>query len=612
MDYEAWHNKIDATLQWRQKYWNGDKAWKRFLALYRGDHWRTSRYNEGFLDPDSDVPRDRITVNFTGSTIQLAKSFLIKGSPKFVIKPRPALNAQDVQKAVVSAMLQQEVLNYEYEQQEMHPQLKSAILDSIIIGHGITKTGFTTKKPIAKDKKVGQLDTKEYIQDETAYVERINPFRFLFDVENECFNQLDNVGWCAEIFFRNITDVINDDTYNKKIRGQLKRGEEKADTYQSVLYQPSEYSYNKGDNTETDLAVCYEVWDKKRNKYYVFLSGVIEPLIETEWPYDYLDGFPYEKTDFIPVPNEHYGLGIPAWIEDQQLELNRVRTSMYDHRRRFNRKYLVQEGALEPGEKQKLISGDTGTIIMTTGGPNSVAPLQELKIPSDAFGVESTIKADIMELTGVDQLARGGQLPGRTSAAEINARQSYVNLKLDDRVESVDKFVLKNGKKVLQHIKTNTKVDRVMQIAGPLGQTWIRFSPEDIRSEFDITMDTVSAPKIDEVADRQQALQIFQLIMSNMQTIMQLKIPINFQELFAWLFGKFGEKDISRFFSGAVPTIDQIQGGGNLNGQLGNQTLGTLNGEPPPVMDANQLRNQVSGNLSGGGFNVAPQQGGLQ
>jgi hypothetical protein len=120
-------------------------------------------------------------------------------------------------------------------------------------------------------------------------------------------------------------------------------------------------------------------------------------------------------------------------------------------------------------------------------------------------------------------------------------------------------------------------------------------------------MDTISAPKTDEMADRQQRIQIFQLIMQNLPVIQQSKIPINIAELFRWLLDSFGEKDISRFMS-APP--EQMQGGDEQpNTALNLQSQSNAN--PPSVINSAQLRNQLAGAQSGGGFNINP-SGGIQ
>lgn len=597
-DYEKWHKTIDNALRQRDQYWNGDRAWKRFIALYRGDHWRTSKYNDSFLEPDSEFPRDRITVNVTISTILLAKSFLVNNHPKFIIEPRPILDSSEVQRAVVSSMLQQEVLNYEWKERNMHFQCKESVLDALVIGHGITKDGFTFKKDTAKNpKKSGDIEQKDFISDESPYVERINPFLFLFDTDHQNYRQLDAGNWVVEIFFRCRDDVLANDRYDDRVLNRIRSGTDSPETVNLGYKYNSTSTFGTETNIDANRDILYQIWDKKYRRVYTLIRGVEGALEDYEWPYDYLDGFPYTKLDFIPVPNEHYGLGIPYIIEDQQLELNRIRTTMFDHRRRFNRKYQVLENMVEQSEVNKLISGETGTIIMVKQ-QNAIQPVQEGKIPSDSFNVEGVIKSDINELSGVDKLARGGDLPSRTSAAEIEARKQFTNLKLDDRSEDVDVFYTNNGRKVLQHIKSNYRQDKVIKISGIKGQMWVEFSPDDIKGEFDISMETVSAPQVDEVADRQQAIQIFQLIMQNLQFIIQSGLQFNFQELFKWIFEKFGEKDISRFFAAGSP-IAGVQPEGQEQPNTALNTMQQQMPQMPQQMTASNLRSQLQGGMAG-------------
>lgn len=591
IEYSDWHRIIESTLEWRSKYWNGDRAWKRFMALYRGDHWRTSKYSSAQLDPDSDRPRDRVTVQVTGQNVLIAKSFLVKQRPKFVINPK---RPEDV----VACQLKQAVLNYEWKERKMQRQIRRAVLDAIVIGHSIIKTGYTYKKDIGRKKSDGEVIYNENIKDDSPFIERINPLLFLFDVENSDNGDLDTASWCAQIFFCCKEDVLANNKYNKKVLSSIEDGEYQPETIEANL-SSSDKTWNDENGKR---CILYEVWDKKHYKYYIFCKGVEDPLLETDWPYDYLEGFPYEKLDFIPLINEPYGVGIPYFIEDQQHELNRIRTSMFDHRRRYNRKYTVVKNGMEPSEITKLVQGETGTVL-EINMPNAIGIVPEMTVPKNAYDQEQVIKNDIRELSGIDQIERGGALPGRTSAAEVQARQQASSIKLDDRVEDVDYWVERIGTKTLQHTEANYNTDRVIKIAGPSGAMWVQYSAEDIQGEFDMEVETMSAPRIDEVTDRQQAIQVFQLVMQNFQFLQQAQVPIDMGELFKWILGKFDEKDISRFFplAGQIspPITTQLQSNTTLNAaQLQPPT-------PPNITTASDLKAGLSGAQSnGGGYSV--------
>src|ERR1700740_2860062 len=80
--YKLWQDRIKRAHKLREKSWNGDKKWLRMLRLVRGDHWSiTDAYDD--INPTSEEPRDRITVNKVGSLVDDFLAFLVARPPTF-------------------------------------------------------------------------------------------------------------------------------------------------------------------------------------------------------------------------------------------------------------------------------------------------------------------------------------------------------------------------------------------------------------------------------------------------------------------------------------------------------------------------------------------------
>lgn len=583
--YETWLSRLRTTLAWRQGHWNGDKNWDRAYDMFRSMHWRDR--DTGNPLPSSDAVRDRITVNITGSSILNIVPFLMKSRAEFVLKPRTAEGVQ-------SAKIQQELLNYEYLEKDMQSQIKKSVYDGVIIGHGVVKTGFVLELNEGATRSDGAINYKDYIKKQAPFIQRINPKLFLMD-PNASEQNLETARWCAEIFFVPLPDLMADDTYSASVRNKIKSGEYTPMTRDSMKWgRDSEEILRMGDAPDanlpdTDLVIMYEVWDKKFNKYYIYAENVPEPLKEKAWPYPYLDGFPYIKFDYIPVPNEPYGVGIPFWIEDQQFELNRVRTSLFEHRRRFNRKYEVLKN-VDESEKIKLVEGEDGTLI-NVDQMGSIAPIPDAAISSDLQLTEGIIRQDIQELTGADALIRGGALPSRTTAGEVSTRANLFRLKLDDRAEAVDKFVLTIGTQVLQHIKANYVKPDVVRVVGAAGFFWMPFSNEDIQADVDVSMESIAAPEIDPLMDRQQAMEVLQVVGQWLPLIQAGLVQVDLNQLFKWAMEKLGIKDSGRFFAASLIPQPPLQeqspegGGGAVPVQQVAQTPAAPTGESRSAQD---------------------------
>lgn len=558
-----WQGILDRTRRYRNQHVNGDKAWLRYTRLYRGQHWRHGRIDD--WDPDSDQPRERITVNQTLSIILNTVPFLVKRRPKFLLTPR---RPQDIQ----SVTLQQELLNYVWGEFDMQKQLRRAVLDSTVIGHGILKTGFTLEIDESINPQVeGDQEYRQYIRKEQPFIQRVSPFRFYFDPEAP-EHDLDSAAWAIEIIFKPLRDVLLNKRYDRQTRMMIRRGMVEPTRATSYLRTVTESGFQlddqliADDDPALDRLVLFEVWDKRAGKYYVFAHGVPRPLIErNEWPYPYLEGFPYTMLPYIPVIDDPYPLGIPATIEDQQLELNRNRTMQFQHRRRFNRKYVLNQRAFDDPEDNaiKLTNGGDGTVLIAKDeAAGAVHVVEDAQLPVDSLRVEDIIKGDLREITGADELIRGGQLPSRTSATEINSRERLFGLKLDDRVSQVDDAVHRVGRQVLQHMKANFVQDQVLRIAGPRGVHWKTFTVEDIQAEYDMTIESTSAQRQNEDTIRQQKLQVFQHVMQSLPLFQALgQTPaIDPTALLKWVLESFNDtQDIGRFFSSILQDAPPLQ-----------------------------------------------------
>jgi len=606
-DYDIWLSRIDNALRWRQNYWNGDRNWNRAYDMFRGIHWRDRDNN---IDgPASDQLRDRITVNKTQSSILNVVPFLMTTHPEFQGKARQPSKT-------VSVQLQTAKLNYEYNQRDMNKQVKASVYDSVICGHGICKIGYVFEIDSSKSKADGEIEYASYVTQDHPFVRRVSPFFFLID-PTASENNIETARWVAELYFKTERDILANERYSKTVRNKIKNG-----TY-DLKYRQSTLGANATDQPflsnltnqtddpklpESQLVMLSEVWDKKYKKYYVFADGVREPLIEKDWPYNYIDNFPYVKLDYVPLPDELYGIGIPYQIEDQQFELNRNRTYAFDHRRRFSARKYEALANLDESELNKLIEGEDGTIIRVPQ-IGSVSPIPDAPMPQDVQLVEGMINADIQDATGLDALIQGRNLPSRTTSGEVSTRTSLFRLKLDDRVDAVDDFILKIANQVLQHIKANFTQQEAIELLGEQGAYWETLTPEMIKEEVDIFMETVSAPKVDPLLDRQQRLQIWQIATQMLPLIQQGLIKLDLNKLFGWVLESFGIKDIGRFYAPALTPQPPLQEQ-TVNQQQGQQTAqGQAIQQSAP--DFSSLYQQIGGApiTNGSGMQLGAQNG---
>jgi len=565
--YKLWIERLEATKKWRKKRKNGDIAWERARRIFAGDHWMM----DDAIDPTAENPRRKITVNITASIIQDFLPYLLRRNPEFILEPKRSDGDEIVEER---ARHTSALINHYFVEHKMQKQLRKSVLDGLIIGHGIMKTGYNLEVDVPtadKPDTQGRVQYDDYVRAEAPVMRRVDPLMFFFDPQAPG-RDLETSRWAAEVFFAPLQDVVHNKVYSKKVRSGISGGKISFTSFQS-------YKQGEGDEEEVnpvqwqsltddeakafEMIVLVEVWDKKFDKYFIFPWGVAEPLMEEPLKFPYLDGLPFAKFDFQENPEEPFGTGLVHAIENQQLELDRVRTNEYDHRRKHGKvKYAVLKNMLDEVDFAKLLSG-SDEVVQTKAAPNEV--IQALfapPLPADNYKVQGNIMEDIRQLTGQDQLQMGGELPSRTTAREISARQNVAGLKAQERIGRVDDFVHMIGTQLLQHLQANITTDKMVRIVGPQGHAvWQKLSVDDIKEEYDLEVISSSKEEHDPMAEREQRMTVMSAILQQLPILMQMGWQVNVPELLFFTMEAFDQsrQKMETFITKVPPQPDPAQ-----------------------------------------------------
>lgn len=540
---KVWYDRITDLTDWLgQHHWNGWKSWRAAYELDRLIHWASKKMDDQNLTSESE-DISKITVPLIANHIRNLVPFLYVKDPTFYAMPSDPKNLR-------SALAQMDYLNYAWREYKMGKQVKKAILDAAIIGHGICKTGWNLElyeTDNLSDK--GILTYQDYIKRECPFVRRVNPFLFFFDRFSPEFD-LASARWCGELIVMPIQDIVDCDLFDKELRNDLMTHEiepytveqwktaafkNSGDDQTNFLFSPK---HGKGKENEgydpTTLALIYEIHDKKFNQIITLLASsgsekIQRALRVRDNPHDYLNDFVYEKVDFEEVPNEPYGIGHARYLIDIQKQINRSRNKMYAITRMFNPKwYHSGPEPLAESESQKLKSDIPGDVI--NGNPGStLVPLQTPTISSDLYQMSSILDKDFSELSGDDILTRGGLLPSRTSAEEVRERARLRGLRLETNVQNTYEFTLNIGRKIVMHAQKYLEKETAVYVIGRPGVMVNTVRPRDMESYFNLDMSIISktADTPDVIAQKFQ--QLFTLFTNPnfLQLLAQYQIPID-------------------------------------------------------------------------------------
>jgi hypothetical protein len=513
---KRYRNRLSHAKRWREE--SGlDKTWERMLDLYKGKH-----FPKGIND------EDRIAINIAFSTINVIFPSITVNHPKIEVM---ANNPKDEDRAVIT----EAVINYWWRHYNFRTPFRRAAKDFLTVGHGWIKVGYKfaeAEEDLAEGERrdkfeemVSQADqfamenpdmanevptdeeiaanvpsSKMVILEDRPYLERVSPFDMFVDPEA---TSLDDAKWIAQRIIRPIEEVKADNRYSSRVRRDLK-----ADSVLSSDWLTQDQKRKV--DSDVQRVTVWEFYDLQRETISVFAEGGDDFLIDPqEMPYEF--GHPYEFIANYEIPDEFYPVGDLEMIEAPQQELNKTRSQMMNHRKKYGRKYLYRASALGPEGRQGLESNEDNIAIEVIDDNQPlgdvILPVPITPMSSDLYQYSQIIEADMDKVSGVNEYARGATPEVRRTATEAAMIQDASNARSADKLALIELAIGNIARKVVQLAQQYMTGDQAARIVGAEGQQyWFDFSSEDIEGEFDFQVEGGSTQPQNDTFRRQQAV----------------------------------------------------------------------------------------------------------
>lgn len=455
-----WHGRI-SNADKEYKSWESEFECRNLYDYYEGKQWKRR-------SDSSNINYKPYVLNLFHSTIEIKLASYLFQRPSFVISPEPGHSHWDLDFAVQSAQIKQDVLNTIVKNKNLKfaRHLKLAALDSFF-RFGIIEVGYAAdwRNPLKEDIQLRswedsdiQEEKDRVVRDEEVpinerfFIKRIKPERFRVSVSDS--EDLEDQEWVGYYQFY-YTDTL------KKTKG-IKFPEEYDSQYVSSDYQAHEElrkSNRVGDGANR-RAVCkvWHIWDNisKERKMLLADSEYTElwsqeflrlPLLDLRWI--------HRSNGFYPIPPTY------NWLSPQD-EINESREQIRSYRRRFTRKFQAVQGAVEPEELEKFASGPDGVII-NVKQPNAISPIDNPEIGPTFENALIQAKDDFVIVTGTSAEARpGGDRETATKSKIADARSQ-----IRENAEQLDfsEFVCLVGREIL--VQSQEKL---------VGGLWVKYS----------------------------------------------------------------------------------------------------------------------------------------
>jgi hypothetical protein len=557
--------QTDLAEKWRRE--EGlDALWQRLRDLYR---LRSI--------PKGLSTEDRIHIAVAFATVNAIAPSVAVNTPKMTVNARqPEFDAM--------AEIIETVVNYWFRHLDLTDELRLTVKDSIIFGHGWAKVTWlqrTEQQDIHPEKfeqmysdRLAQADEhaaqnpdnaanlpsdddiynsmptgEEVVTEDRPKVERVSPFDMFVDPEA---TSLRNAKYIIQRIIRPLEDAQSDPMYEKATAKALKGSSALKDKFLPRKTGADDTVDRQG----AARVVIYEHYDLTRGTLCVYADEGDGFLVKPrEMPYPF--GHPFLFLPNYEVPDYFYPIGDLEALEPLQKELDKTRSQMMNHRKRYARKYLAKKEAFDQKARNALSSERDGEVILVNDGTEldeAIKPLDQVPLPPEAYNYSDIIANDLDRVSGVNEYMRG-QLPEiRRTATEASIIQDAANSRAADKLSRVEKFYAQVAAHMVSLAQTFMASEQVVRVAGRDGeQYWLQFEPEDIQGEHDFEVEAGSTQPQNDSVKRQQVLQMLQVMGPFIGTVLDPHEMARYA-----LQEGFGVKNPERFM--IPPMVDPMTG----------------------------------------------------
>jgi hypothetical protein len=303
----------------------------------------------------------------------------------------------------------------------------------------------------------------------------------------------------------------------------------------------------------------WEVYNRKDGLVYTLCDGYPDFLREPASPEVYTDRF-WPWWPLTLNETDHEAMVFPPsdvkLIRDMQMDYNRGRQGIREHRRAARPKTVVAAGMVDQEDLEKLSNHPDNAIIELNGlqpGQKVEDLLQAFRGPPidpNLYEVEQTF-TDMMRVSGI-QDANIGATGGSPSATQSNIAEASRATAMGSNIDDIDDLLSGIARTGSQILLQECSADTVKRIVGE-GAMWPDMSRQQISDELWLQIEAGSTGRPNQAQEIANAERLFPLL---------LQIPgIKPEWLAKELIKRLDDKlDITNAFQSMLPSIIAMNG----------------------------------------------------
>jgi hypothetical protein len=583
---QLWQNRIKQANEYYD-IWANKYQVSQLEEYYYGHQWEMDG------DGDSKHQYNPYTSNRIFVAIDVKMPGLLFQDPVFSVEPRPSKQEWDESNSSERAQLREDVINYFSTSGflGLAEEAELAILDAFF-RFGVMEVGYSAdwidnpdrgKPLLTSDNEEVTNGEGEIIkqppripQQERIFVKRIPSNRFrVSSLDHQKLKRCDWFGYWEYARTDDITTNPNFEVAEFDI----------VSTHQSEFGSPEALRDELDQQVEQGkLTKLWKIWDVRSRQKLYFADGVTKLLRKT--PFKRLPIFPLKFRErllgFYPLPVTY------NWMAPQD-ELNETRESARVHRRRFQRKYITNEGA-------------------NHANPNtSIAPMPNADLGAQHFEQLAGSVQDFDTIAGTPVTSRQERSKGTATEASIEDKRATIR-ESRDRV-LIAKWLSDIGKEILLQAKekltqpfwiklSQASEDDFSQIE-EIEERWEQINSEELGDEdFDVNISVSSLSPLTQDQEKRKFIEFlsiltqFPMISMSPLLVQEAANKVGYRNSkVLGIFQKFAQAQQLALMAKAEQSGGGGEGGAG-GGQLGQRTV--AQNQP---QDLEEVRNEL-GNLT--------------
>lgn len=510
IDDNIWMDRINSADRY-YKQWEALFKCKILEQYYEAVMWKSQR----------ELGYNPYVINKFFENIAIKVAEFMPTMPVFQVSPKAQAAEYDLDSAANSAQLKEDTLNTIMQDNKIHfaEEMELAYKDSFT-RFGMIEVGYSADwilnpnaaKPLLNkdvDKYAGgkpkiKEEPEELPSNERIYVKHVAAARFR--VGGIDHKYLTNCGWCGYYEFVDRNDIL-------AMKGLM--NEDKIGVAQSIDPTPTiETNDRNSDNYEKSKLKLWRIWDLRANVQLLILNAPTVTIFQRKFKrlplFDYRPDRRVLTEGFYPIPPSF------NWLSPQD-EINETREMLRAHRRRFVRKFQVQEGMIDDEELEKFETGPDGALVKFKGG-EGIVPIQNADLGNALTEAIQTSGDDLDRIAGVSQEDRG--VPDRTTATQAQIVQNRGAIRENKEQIRVVNWMSLIGREVLLTVRDKFVLGIYARLSSPEGENFLGevqdnkesikwVTSEDLNDGYDfrINVDVTSLSATAQMMEKQKFLE---------------------------------------------------------------------------------------------------------